>query len=66
VARQLYAAAPDACNLTDPEAFVPALPPGVAKWVSLIKRAQPVPPALLKTCSEYVAAYPRDTGKQGD
>jgi hypothetical protein len=59
VARQLYAVAPEACMLTDPDAFVPSLPPGVAKWVALVRRAQPVPPALLKTCAEYLAARRR-------
>jgi hypothetical protein len=66
VARQLYAVAPQACALSDPGAFVPALPAGVAKWVSLVQRAQPVPPALLKTCAEYLAVRSRPDNGEPD
>src|SRR5262245_43564934 len=58
VGRQVYAAAPDACALTDPEVFVRAVPRDVRDWVQLILLAQPIPPALLKTCTEYIADRP--------
>jgi hypothetical protein len=56
VARQIYAAAPDACRLSEGKAFVSALPDRVLKWVLLMRQASGagVPFQLLKGCAEYV------------
>jgi hypothetical protein len=55
VAWQLYTAVPAACALADLEAFLHAVPLDVRDWVNLVRVAQPVPVALLKSCAEYVA-----------
>src|SRR5262245_34871821 len=55
VGRQLYAAAPHACALADPEAVWRATPSDVREWVHYVRAAQPAPVASLESCAEYVA-----------